>query len=403
MGILCNSSGITLSSSLASVLLPANSGTLTAMVRDSYFTSGSIPFVNTAGTSLTQQNSRLFWDQTNYRLGIGSITPGSKLHIYGDSESTILEGISTTSHCFMSFYPRTIAQGKKGYLGFASNGTTDMTLINIDTGRLQLGSNNTINMTLTGSFVGIGTASPVSVLHLFSTSGIADTNIIRLATPNSGIATPVRTRIVFGCDGLGTGDISSSIDFIRVNASSNNYTNIAFRTYGGGSSGSDVSVERARINEFGYFGLGTVSPTHLLHLNADDAYKPTTTVWTNSSDERLKTNIILADLDICYNNIKNIPLKKYTWRDDIFTEEQALDRSKLGWIAQEVQTIFPKAVTTSNMYGYEDCLSLNVDQIYATMYGTIQKLQILNDEKDLKIDLLTRFIKSKFEDFDTFV
>ena len=72
--------------------------------------------------------------------------------------------------------------------------------------------------------------------------------------------------------------------------------------------------------------------------------------------------------------MKSIPLKRYTWKDDVYTEEQVHDRSKLGWIAQDVESVFPKAVEQKEMFGYEDCKTLNADQIYATMYGAIQKL-----------------------------
>jgi hypothetical protein len=55
--------------------------------------------------------------------------------------------------------------------------------------------------------------------------------------------------------------------------------------------------------------------------------------------------------------------------------EQVSDRSKLGWIAQYVELVFPKAVTRSQQHGFDDCRSLNADQLYAAMYGVIQKLQ----------------------------
>ena len=43
------------------------------------FTTGSIPFGD--GNGLTQDNSNLFWDDTNNLLGLGSATPDSALHI----------------------------------------------------------------------------------------------------------------------------------------------------------------------------------------------------------------------------------------------------------------------------------------------------------------------------------
>lgn len=43
------------------------------------FTTGSVPFSN--GTILTQDNSKLFWDNTNFDLGIGTATPAANLQV----------------------------------------------------------------------------------------------------------------------------------------------------------------------------------------------------------------------------------------------------------------------------------------------------------------------------------
>jgi hypothetical protein len=153
------------------------------------------------------------------------------------------------------------------------------------------------------------------------------------------------------------------------------------------------SCIKSHTNEFifdntnGYMGLG-VTPTYQLHLSSDSAAKPSTSTWTVSSDVRLKDNIQDADLDMCYNNIKNLRLAKYTWKDDVYTTEEVADRSKLGWIAQEVETIYPKAVEKVNMHGYEDCRTLNTDQIIASMYGCAKKIIKNYSDDDSKINKL---------------
>jgi len=138
----------------------------------------------------------------------------------------------------------------------------------------------------------------------------------------------------------------------------------------------------------GYVGLGTQTPTFRLQLSTNSASKPSTSTWTVSSDERLKNNIVDADIDMCYNNIKNLKLKRYTWKDEVYTNDQVSDRSKLGWIAQEVETVFPKAVEKHFMHGYEDCRTLNSDQIIASMYGCLQKLINIYDNQTNELNLL---------------
>ena len=176
----------------------------------------------------------------------------------------------------------------------------------------------------------------------------------------------------------------------------------------GGTSFTDVVT----LDATGKVGIG-MTPTAQLELSTDDAKKPSTNTWTIVSDQRLKTNITNADNDRCYEIVKQVPLKRYTWKSEVYSQDKVKDRSKLGWIAQDVEAVFPKAVGT-NRFAYnqvfedvvtpeldsdgnavldengvaktktekrlvseeviEDCKDLNSDQIYAAMYGTIQKL-----------------------------
>ena len=140
-------------------------------------------------------------------------------------------------------------------------------------------------------------------------------------------------------------------------------------------------------------GLG-ITPSYQLHLSSDSAAKPSTSTWTVSSDERLKENIQNADLDMCYNDVNNLRLTKYTWKNDVYSVDEVPDRSKLGWIAQEVELVYPKAVEKVNMHGYEDCRTLNTDQIIASLYGCIQKLIQKCESRQDKINLL----KSKYDE-----
>lgn len=194
----------------------------------------------------------------------------------------------------------------------------------------------------------------------------------------------------------------------------------------------DGTKQKAKVSSSGNFhilqnlriGSLTSSPSYQLHLTADSAFKPSTNTWTTTSDERLKTNIVTADLDRCYEIVRQLPLKRYTWRDDVYSEEEVKDRSKLGWIAQDVESFFPKAVGTDKLVleyeegeiqrtsfdengepkidengniitetvmgmvektVIEDCKNLNSDQIYAVLYGAVQKL--IQKVSDLELEV----------------
>lgn len=168
----------------------------------------------------------------------------------------------------------------------------------------------------------------------------------------------------------------------------------------------------------GYIGVGLMTPSYQLHLSQDSAAKPSTNTWTISSDIRLKKDIQLADLDRCYEIVKRIPLKYFRWKEEVYTKDQVPDRGKLGWIADDVEPVFPKAITIQEKFELateheeeveelqpvtdengdvvfdeegnpkqelikvkrmvkdtlENVKSLNADQIYAALFGAVQKL-----------------------------
>jgi hypothetical protein len=130
-------------------------------------------------------------------------------------------------------------------------------------------------------------------------------------------------------------------------------------------------------------GIGTTNPSFQLQLSTDSAAKPSTSTWTVSSDSRLKEDVQVADYDLCQTVMENLDLKYYKWRDDVegLGPAEVPDRHKLGWIAQEVERVFPKAVNTvPEMHGLESVKTLNTDQLIACMYGTIKKLMTRVDQ-----------------------
>ena len=134
----------------------------------------------------------------------------------------------------------------------------------------------------------------------------------------------------------------------------------------------------------------------------DSAAKPATNTWIVTSDERIKENIINADIDRCYDIVKNLPLKRFNWK--YYDDKTVPDKSMLGWIAQDVKEIFPKAVNITpftikeeikendiiiqEKEVIEDCLNLNADQINKALYGTVQKLQNIVENQQLTINSL---------------
>jgi alpha-tubulin suppressor-like RCC1 family protein len=117
--------------------------------------------------------------------------------------------------------------------------------------------------------------------------------------------------------------------------------------------------------------LGTVPTSSFqLDMDSDLARKLTTTTWTTGSDENLKNDIVLADLDRCVKIVSGLDLKYFTW-DGV----PSSDKHSLGWIAQDVEQFLPKSVITSEAHGISDFKNLNSDQIIKVMWGALKKLR----------------------------
>ena len=148
------------------------------------------------------------------------------------------------------------------------------------------------------------------------------------------------------------------------------------------------AAEKMRIHTTGNVGIGTTLPAYQLQLSTDSAAKPTTSTWTIASDRRVKLNIETANADLCYSTVKNLPLRRYTYDPAVFPDDAIHDRSVVGWIAQEVREVLPKAVSQSSQHGYDDFLSLDADQIYKTMYGALQRVIADKEALEARVALL---------------
>jgi len=108
------------------------------------------------------------------------------------------------------------------------------------------------------------------------------------------------------------------------------------------------------------------------------AYKLTAGGWLASSDRRLKSNIHIANTILCENIVRNLDLKRFTWNNDFNPLE--LDRTQLGFIAQEVEEFLPKSVTTKEAQGLADSKFLDPSQIMMVMYGALRRCMERVDE-----------------------
>lgn len=105
-----------------------------------------------------------------------------------------------------------------------------------------------------------------------------------------------------------------------------------------------------------------------------------------TSDERVKNNIEDCNINICYDNIKNIKLRRFEW-DQEKTEGQFKDTKCTGIIAQEYELLYPKAIETVSRFGIDDFKMVNYHELYMATIGTVKKLieKVEQLENDIKV------------------
>jgi len=323
-------------------------------------------------------------------IGAGTITPGYKFSVAGgdigldpDRYIRFRSGVADEysigyDSASDSVRIGTLREGSGRFidLGGWTGGTgvwVSALFINAWTGNVGIGTTDFTDYTVGGSNLTTKAVieSDIATTAIASNPTLILRNIDTTAGNNStlGFATTDGTNTAVGAFISGL--------FNARSASNWTTTDLLFGT---GAIGSAPS-EKMRITSGGNVGIGTTSPNYLLELNTDSAGKPGAGgLWTVVSDERVKEAITLADLDRCYQIVSELPLKRFTFKDACYTKEQVRDRSALGWIAQDVLSIFPKAVDKHDftLPGSEDvikdCLDLNSGQIIAALYGAVQKL-----------------------------
>jgi len=173
-----------------------------------------------------------------------------------------------------------------------------------------------------------------------------------------------------GFDNVNGGNGGSGIVIIRYRKANTNYK---IGNYGGDfkiiSSTSSGDNDYIRITKGG-----------------SSIYNPTgSPLWSTTSDRRIKENIERASYDMCYDNINKLELYRFNYIKELNNINK--DLRQLGYIAQEVQGIFPKAVSAENFYNdnlsIPDLLTIDITQINYSLYGTVKKLmEMYNDKKE---------------------
>jgi hypothetical protein len=322
-------------------------------------------------------------------VGIGTTTPTSLLHVTGDMrtdgalrvvgqavvggkltvESTVGIGTATPTQTLevVGTVKATAFQGNGAELTEVSGTDTTKVLKAGDTmtGPLSIAADG-IGLRITNSAavggtltvvrnVGIGTTNPLRALQIGSSINAAFTFEPSDASPNAGY-------LRFG-DNTGW-----KLHFGR-SRESNILTGAPLNT---GTIGVLMTLQ-----DTGNVGIGTVEPRFTLEVNGSVG-RPGGGAWTNLSDLRLKRNV--KPLQGALQKLLNLRGVSYRWQEP--AKHGNLTGEQMGFVAQEVEAVFPEWVST-NTDGFMDLTIRGLEALVVEAFRELNnKIEALERKRE---------------------
>lgn len=312
---------------------------------------------NSAGNNTTNGNSNVF---IGYQSGLNNSTGQSNTFIGRGSDL-----FSTTQ------YTNATAIGYN-------------TKVN-DNDLVVLGNNSNVAVGSTKAAVLSGATRYLSIVNNGPYSTASNTSLELQANSNGGNAPVGRIDFINGLTPTGIARIEAI-----TGTGSTTQGALCFYTNNTGL------TEALRITQMGYVGIGSTTPGGQLELSLDQGRKPGTSVWTITSDERLKNiqgfytkglSEILKLQPIIYY-YKNVGERKF--------ENDVTKTLYAGFSAQEVQKIFPEAVSV-DADGY---LNFNIHAILIAYTNAVKELNAKAESQEKVIKEQKKLIESLELDFD---
>ena len=236
-------------------------GTLTAQEIHTEFTSASIMFES--GSTKFGDTSDDVHSMTGSLNVSGAINLNDGDAVFG-ATATVETGLNLESGTFTVKN----ATGDSNGLKISQGGSDASNILNHYNGTLNLGVANSVDMTLKGGLVGIGTNNPTSLLHLKETDGDANAGpILTLQRDNSASEDngDILGEIQFqGSDSINTTTTEYSTIHSKISNVSHTVEEgtLVFKNMVAGSSTEVMNIVGNKV------GIGTGSPNSILDINS---------------------------------------------------------------------------------------------------------------------------------------
>ncbi|MBS7787154.1 tail fiber domain-containing protein [Flavobacterium sp. CYK-55] len=271
-----------------------------------------------------------------------------------------------------------------------TNATAIGNLAQVNTSNsLVLGSINGVNGSLVSTNVGIGTTAPIRALHVSTGSsggtplGSSDIVLESNGPTYQHFLTPStsETGILFG----------SNLNAIHSGIIANNVgSTLGLQFRAGGN------TTRMTITSAGDVGIGTAAPGGQFELSLNEGRKPTSNTWTIPSDARLKE--VHGTYQKGLSEIRQLRTVRYHYKntDKKTFDPKVLSKEAFGFLAQEVQPLFPEAVGT-DADGY---LNFDLHPILIASINALQELDMQNQKLQQENELLKTQLAVQQEKLD---
>jgi hypothetical protein len=318
---------------------------------------------NTTGLGVTIGG--LVFNPASGNLGIGTITPTSKLDVRGDVSIASTLGIGTVIDIvpYDTLNSGTLSwEGSAGQLFSITNNLTTGSIYSVNDvsgiPSIDVDANGTIQLGPYGGNIGLGTTNPTAKLHV-----IGDVRV-------SGVSTFV-----------GLVELDSSLRDINGAVGAAGSVLISTGAGVSWSTSASVSIANTTTSDIHYVGFSPVSTGTLTTLNVNTdrlQFNPSSgtlsaTVFTSLSDRTQKEDI--RPIENAIEIVNQLTGVRYNWKNNT-------NKPSIGLIAQDVEEVIPEVVVEMA----DGLKSVSYGNIVAVLIEAIKEQQVRIEELEDRLN-----------------